>query len=215
MLREKDLQFCPSVRFERAFNKKYGTNLKVSEDYNLPDGFDSIEGLNKHLKSIYVDSKGEDRPITDVNSDYLHLANNMVKANPKLKSLYAKINKEDHAELVNFVNGVASGFNQSDIEYYSKHHFSGITKGERESAFYKDKIIEVSDAIGLQINWVPSQQTMQTISTAYEKYNNKNYDITKNLNKNYIGSNSATISRYNNYSSMVKEQAINRITAIG
>ena len=149
-----------------------------------------------------------------MNSDYLHLAVNMVKANPKLKSLYAKINKEDHAELANFVNGVASGFNQSDIEYFSKHYFGGITKGESESVCYKDKIIEVSNTIGLQINWVPSQQTMQTISAAYEKYNNKNYDITKNLNKNYIENNSATISRYKNYSSMVKEQAINRITAM-
>ncbi|MDA0782076.1 MAG: hypothetical protein PQ612_05275 [Rickettsiales bacterium] len=73
----------------------------------------------------------------------------------------------------------------------------------------------MSNTIGLQINWVPSQQTMQTISAAYEKYNNKNYDITKNLNKNYIENNSATVSRYKNYSSMVKEQAINRITAIG
>ncbi|MDA0782077.1 MAG: hypothetical protein PQ612_05270 [Rickettsiales bacterium] len=100
MDKERDLQFCPSLRFERAFNKKYGTNLKVSEDYNLPDGFDSIEGLNEALKSIYVDGKGKDRPTADVNSDYLHLAVNMVKANPKLKSLYAKINKEDHAKKI-------------------------------------------------------------------------------------------------------------------
>jgi len=159
----------PSVRFETSFKEKYGVNIQVSENYNLPDEFSSAVELNQYVRNIDRYNDGRAKPHSQVMRSLASLASSMVKANPKIKSFYDKIDKRNYSHLSHLTNGVSSKFSLSDIEFYTSQHFKNLAYDNRKYKSYVDGIQNLSDEIGIQISWAPSPGTIDTIVQGYKE----------------------------------------------
>lgn len=162
-------RISPSVRFETSFKEKYGVNIQVSENYNLPDEFSSAVELNQYVRNIDRYNDGRAKPHSQVMRSLASLASSMVKANPKIKSFYDKIDKRNYSHLSHLTNGVSSKFSLSDIEFYTGQHFKNLAYDNRKYKSYVDGIQNLSDEIGIQISWAPSPCTIDTIVQGYKE----------------------------------------------
>lgn len=195
-------RISPSVRFETAFKEKYGLDIKISEDYKLPDGFESAEQLNTYVRNIDRYNDGRAKPYHSVIRSLSSLATSMVEANPRLQGIYRQMDKNSYSHLSHLTNGVSSRFSISDIEFYNGEHFYNLNNDNHQYKLYLSNLNEFSEKIGVPINWAPSQDTLKTINTSYKAATK----MSQRQEIDYSNSESNNVSNPLSYTELARQQ---------
>lgn len=183
---ERDmLDHMPAYRFEKA------TGLKgIAGNYKYPAGMNAVQfddawtwtfnsnGTTRLLPTALV---GKGVPLPEVGpreevNDYIRrlpqetqnefrkVWDELVALNPQLKAV--RIDTADTGKLYDVINGVASGFNPNDINYYLE---ADSSEDSRRAYFEDSRRIKIEDETGARPCWIASPQTLDQICLKLEE----------------------------------------------
>ncbi|MBI1215312.1 MAG: hypothetical protein GC185_05770 [Alphaproteobacteria bacterium] len=139
----------PAVQFEKQ------TGMKgIAGQYNLPEGLTPKDLQNYSLLTRLSAGTGmisEAQATGRLDEVVAALSGR----NPQLETL--KYDRNNAGALNAVVNGVASGFNTSDIQCY--------LDGASQDASYTQTLGKVQGKLGKSLGWVPSAETLKNVET--------------------------------------------------
>jgi len=147
------MKYKPALDFDSKYGTSVGKNYKIHKNYN-PKTLEDI--LVKHIKKI--DSM-------DYN-DIHRVAMNIITLNPELRPIFDDSSAES---ICDFLMGVLSGLNPTDINYFETIHSK---KTYREMIEFMNYITNLLKKYNVVINWIPAPETLKTIVQHLESTRN-------------------------------------------
>ena len=165
----------------RAFETRHGIT-GISGDYKLPGGVDPVtfdKGFvwkfedGKLVTPPMLADKGLSLPAPlpdesafgplsraspEVTAVYKQTWDNMVELNPSLKDI--KVNTGNAAELYHATNGVASGLNTNDINFFLERSRGNTRYGDY---FHSSDFTKIEDDFNTRPTWIAAPETLKDI----------------------------------------------------
>lgn len=178
-LEQEMLDHMPAYRFEKA------TGLRgIAGNYKYPGGMNAVQFDDAWTWTFHTNGETRlyptalvDRGIAlprvgareeineylartprEVQDAFRGAWNEMVALNPELKGV--RVYKNDIGKVYDVINGVASGFNVSDINYY----LEADSSDDSRRAYFEDKRrVRIEDETGARPCWIASPETLDQI----------------------------------------------------